>query len=51
MEYDRDVRGEADDYVSARIRMLAVGMAVLFVVFAACDWLQILPMIPGSVTP
>jgi hypothetical protein len=51
MEYDRDVRGEADDYVSARIRMLAAGMAVLFVIFAACDWLQILPQISRSVAP
>jgi hypothetical protein len=42
MEYDRDIGLDmpATDYVTRHIRMLAIGMAVLFVVFAVCDWLH-----------
>jgi hypothetical protein len=36
------------DYVTAWIRTLAIGMIVLFVVFALFDWYELLPPLPGA---
>jgi hypothetical protein len=38
-----DARAEADDYVTARIHVLAIGMMVLVVAFAVLDWYHFLP--------
>jgi hypothetical protein len=37
-----DERAEADDYVTARIHVLAIGMMVLLVAFAVLDWYHFL---------
>ena len=36
------------DDVSAWIRMLAIGMIVIFVVFATLDWCDLLPPLPAA---
>jgi hypothetical protein len=36
------------DNVSAWIRMLAIGMIVIFVVFATLDWCDLLPAPPAA---
>ena len=36
------------DEVSAWIRMLAIGMIVIFVVFATLDWCDLLPPLPAA---
>ncbi|MDR3484057.1 MAG: hypothetical protein P4M05_04000 [Bradyrhizobium sp.] len=48
---ERDIgvdQAPADD-VSAWIRMLAIGMIVIFVVFATLDWCNLLPPLPATV--
>jgi hypothetical protein len=43
---ERDIgldRAEANDYVTARIHVLAIGMVVLVVAFAVLDWYHFLP--------
>ena len=36
------------DEVSAWTRMLAIGMIVIFVVFATLDWCDLLPPLPAA---
>jgi hypothetical protein len=36
------------DHVSARIRLLAIAMIVIFVVFATLDWCDLLPPLPAA---
>jgi hypothetical protein len=37
------------DHVSAWLRMLAIGLLVIFVVFTALDWCNLLPPLPAAV--
>jgi hypothetical protein len=37
------------DHVSAWIRVLAIGMIVIFVVLATLDWYDLLPPLPAAV--
>jgi hypothetical protein len=36
------------DDISVWIRMLAIGMIVIFVVFATLDWYDLLPPLPSA---
>jgi hypothetical protein len=47
-ERDIGLDQASTDDVSALIRMLAIGMIVIFVVFATLDWCNLLPALPAA---
>jgi hypothetical protein len=48
-ERDIELDKAETDYVTAWIRTLAIGMIVLFVVFALFDWYHLLPPLPAAI--
>ena len=48
MEFTDIGLDEQTDSVTAWIRMLAIGLVALFVVFAVLDWCHLLPPLPAA---